>query len=128
MEWIVEALDCDPGRLRDLELICRLCDRVIHDLGLNVLGQPQTHRFPDPAGVTALYMLSESHLACHTYPEFRLATFNLYCCRARAAWDWHRSLSEILGAECVEVKQVLRGLRNQQLESDQDIARTWGVS
>lgn len=110
MEWIVEAFDCDPDFLRDLDLVGKLCDHVVSDLGLNVLGQPQKHRFPDPGGVTALYMLSESHLACHTYPEFQLATFNLYCCRAREQWDWAGNLSVWLRSRSVEVKQVTRGL------------------
>ena len=110
MEWIVDAFDCDPDRLRDLDLVGKLCDQLIIDLGLNVLGQPQRHRFPDPGGVTMLYMLSESHLACHTYPEFQLATFNLYCCRARAPWDWDGNLCKWLQAGNVEIKQITRGL------------------
>lgn len=124
MEWIVEAFDCDVDRLRDLELVTQLCDRVVVDLGLNVLGDPLTHRFPNPAGVTALYMLSESHLACHTYPEFCLATFNLYCCRARPPWDWQGMLAEMLGAGRVEVKQVPRGLPSRDHERCADDAHT----
>jgi len=136
MEWIVEAFECDPERLRDLELVCALCDQVVVDLGLHVLGSPQTHRFPDPSGVTALYMLSESHLACHTYPEHRLATFNLYCCRARAAWDWRGALTRLLGAGRVAIKQVPRGLpiedadQGTAAEGNAEAGNTeaWGVS
>jgi S-adenosylmethionine decarboxylase len=128
MEWIVEAFDCEPDRLRDLDLVCKLCDQVIDDLGLNVLGQPQTHRFPNPAGVTTLYMLSESHLACHTYPEFRLATFNLYCCRARAAWDWSTALSKWLDAGRVETKQIPRGLPSRAPDLGESSSRSWGES
>jgi S-adenosylmethionine decarboxylase len=108
-EWIVDAHQCAPDRLRDLDAIGRLCDLVITELGLNVLGVPLKHRFPYPGGVTALYMLSESHLACHTYPEFGTATFNLYCCRARPAWDWRSGLMNALGASQVEIKQIVRG-------------------
>ena len=60
-------------------------------------------------GVTALYLLAESHLACHTYPESQLATFNLYCCRERAAVDWPALLAEALGAARVQVTTVARG-------------------
>jgi S-adenosylmethionine decarboxylase len=62
--------------------------------------------------VTALFMLSESHLACHTYPEHRLATFNLYCCRRRRAWDWQERLRSMLLAGSVTTRQVTRGLRD----------------
>jgi len=31
--------------------------------------------------VTGLLLLTESHLACDTFPERGFASFNLYCCR-----------------------------------------------
>ncbi len=46
---------------------------MIAALGLAVVGAPQVHHFGGPGGVTALYLLSESHLACHTYPELLVA-------------------------------------------------------
>ena len=52
---------------------------------------------------------SESHLACHTYPEFGVATFNLYCCRARPEWPWRGRLREALGATQVTVRALPRG-------------------
>jgi S-adenosylmethionine decarboxylase len=106
---MVDALDCEESALRDLERLQQICERVIADLGLNVVGTPQAHQFPGPGGVTALYMLSESHLACHTYPEHRMATFNLYCCRQRPAWPWSLELATWLGAGEVMVRQFARG-------------------
>ena len=112
-EWVIDALHCDAAKLRDEVLICSLCDRVIADLELNVVGEPRSHQFPAPGGVTALYLLSESHLACHTYPEFSLATFNLYCCRARDEWPWTRELGSALGARDVWVREIPRGARSE---------------
>jgi len=108
-EWIVDAHGCDAARLRDAAALRQLCDGVIAALGLTVIGQPQVHRFGGPGGVTALYLLAESHLACHTYPESGVATFNLYCCRARVAVEWAALLAEALGATRVEVTTVTRG-------------------
>jgi len=34
-----------------------------------------------PQGFTALVLLSESHLAIHTYPEHNAIYFNMYSCR-----------------------------------------------
>lgn len=109
-EWVVDALACEVERLRDLALIGRLCDQVVDELGLKAVGIPQCHQFPPPGGVTALYLLSESHLACHTYPEHGLATFNLYCCRERPEWPWSDRLQQWLGAGQVDVQQLPRGL------------------
>ena len=109
-EWMIDALGCDEQRLRDLALVSQICDQVVADLGLRVVGEPHTHRFPSPGGVTAMYLLSESHLTCHTYPEHRLATFNLYCCRSREAWPWAEQLLRRLQASEVVVTQMPRGM------------------
>lgn len=106
---MIDALNCDRSALRDLQRIQWICRRVIDDLGLNVVGSPQGHRFPGPGGVTALYMLSESHLACHTYPEHGIATFNLYCCRERPPWKWEAELKGQLGAAEVVIRRFARG-------------------
>ena len=78
------------------------------ELNLQVVGEMLWQQFPEPGGVTGLALLSESHLACHTYPEYGVATFNLYCCRARPEWPWAERLSEMLGARAVKVQAVER--------------------
>ena len=103
-EWLIEASGCDSAALADLDRLRAVFNRVIRDLELNVLGEIQWHQFDHPGGVSGLALLSESHLTCHTYPEFRAATFNLYCCRERASWTWETTLKEMLGATEVKVR------------------------
>jgi S-adenosylmethionine decarboxylase len=107
-EWLIEASGCDAESLRDVERLRAVFERAISELGLRVLGQPLWHKFPCEGGVTGLAMLTESHLACHTYPEFGVATFNLYCCRERPAWAWEARLEEMLGATFVNVRSMSR--------------------
>jgi S-adenosylmethionine decarboxylase len=107
-EWIVDAEGCRPDALRDVSLLRALLERAIEELDLHVVGAPSFHAFPDPGGVTALFLLTESHLACHTYPEHAAATFNLYCCKPRAAWAWEERIREALGAARVRVRVVER--------------------
>jgi S-adenosylmethionine decarboxylase len=108
-EWIVDAAGCSADALRDRRLLMSLCERIVVDMKVMVVGEPLWHQFPGPGGVTGLYLLSESHLACHTYPELGAATFNLYCCSERAAWGWGRELRAALGATSVQVTRVMRG-------------------
>ncbi len=108
-EWIIDAFGCDAESLRREELLRGVFARIVSDLGLKPLGEGNWHRFPDEKGVTGLLMLTESHLACHTYPEYRTATFNLYCCRERPEWNWEENLRELLGAEQVNVNKIERG-------------------
>ncbi|HVF88823.1 MAG TPA: S-adenosylmethionine decarboxylase [Blastocatellia bacterium] len=108
-EWLIDALGCSSDRLADVRAMNRVCERIISDLDLHVVGQGVWHVFPPPGGMTGLYLLTESHLACHTYPETGIATFNLYCCRPRPAWPWEEMLTEMLGARRVGVRFASRG-------------------
>jgi S-adenosylmethionine decarboxylase len=104
-------------RLRDINAVRSLCKEVIADLDLRVVGEPMFHQFPQPGGVTGLFLLTESHLACHTFPETGLATFNLYCCRPRPPFAWEERLGVLLGASRVTVRTAARG---SQTTADQE--------
>jgi len=107
-EWLIEATGCDPEKLRDENAIRGIMSRVIDDLGLRSIGAVW-HKFEGEGGVTGLIALTESHLACHTYPEYGTATFNLYCCRTRPEWDWEGPLQSSLAASFVSVTKIQRG-------------------
>jgi S-adenosylmethionine decarboxylase len=120
-EWIVDATGCDADALRDLPRLRALLDVIIAELSLKPVGEPLWHKFPGEGGVTGLVLLSESHLACHTYPEFGVATFNLYCCRERPDWPWQKRLASVLGATEVHVRTVRRA--SFASTSDQAVAK-----
>jgi len=109
MEWMIDARGCFGDSLCCLPTVQRFCETVVRDLTLQVVGTPQWHQFPAPGGVTGLYLLTESHLACHTFPELGLLTVNLYCCRPRREFPWQQSLKEMFGAGEVIVTRVVRG-------------------
>jgi len=108
-EWIIDARGCSPEQLRDRLTFERLCSRIITDLDLHVIGESTWHQFPPPGGITGIFLLTESHLTCHTYPETGVATFNLYCCRPRPEWPWQEELTTSLSARHVTVHTVIRG-------------------
>jgi S-adenosylmethionine decarboxylase len=107
-EWLIEAAGCNADALRDESILRSLFDRIMDDLGLRSVGSIW-HKFEGEGGITGLIALTESHLACHTYPEHGTATFNLYCCRTRPEWDWEGHLKELLGAHTIVVQRIERG-------------------
>ena len=64
--------------LKTVEGVKPLMDKIIKDMDLHVVGELH-HQF-QPVGATSLYLLSESHLSIHTYPELRYCAIDLYCC------------------------------------------------
>jgi S-adenosylmethionine decarboxylase len=108
IEWLVDAYGCAPERLRDRERLLGVLDKAVASLSLHVVSTA-VHVFPDPGGITAMYLLAESHLTIHTFPEVGTATLNLYCCKPRKAHDWKALLAETLGARDVIVTELARG-------------------
>ncbi len=108
-EWLVDAHGCDVAALRSVERVRGVLEHVMTSMALTPVGAPQVHQFGGEAGITALVLLCESHLAIHTFPEHAAATLNLYCCRARPAFEWSPALARYLGSTRLIVRHVKRG-------------------
>lgn len=70
----------DFNLLERIEDIIQLGEILVKVGKLNVIGQ-LTHQF-EPMGATLLYLLAESHLSIHTYPEIHYCAIDLYCCNS----------------------------------------------
>ncbi len=107
-EWLIDARGCSPAKLRDRASVIALLDRIVATMDLHVVATT-VHVFPGPGGITALYLLSESHLTIHTFPETGIATLNAYCCTPRKPAAWKSVLGEMLDAKDVHVSEHPRG-------------------
>ena len=107
-EWVVEAHGCDSAALTDVSILDSLFTAIVEDMRLHPVRNPAWHRFPEPGGVTGMALLSESHLTCHTFPEYRSMCLNLFCCRHRPDWDFESALRERVGASSVCVRRIDR--------------------
>jgi S-adenosylmethionine decarboxylase len=108
IEWLVDAHGCVPGRLRDRAAVLALLDRIVLAMDLHVVSTA-VHAFPGAGGITAMYLLAESHLTIHTFPESGSATLNAYCCRPRTPAPWAALFGELLGAARVVATAHPRG-------------------
>lgn len=68
-QWITET---NPQKIR------KMFDKLLVDSKFNVLSVTDKHF--QPQGYTALWLLSESHFAIHTFPEFSKTYIELSSC------------------------------------------------
>ena len=108
IEWIVDAHGCAPETLRSLAALQSLFQQIISDLRLRPVGESKWHQFPNTGGITGLCLLSESHLTCHTFPEFGSLALNLFCCVPREEWDFESCLKSTFAASSVSVRRLTR--------------------
>lgn len=105
---MVEAHGCDASALQDLSKLRLLFAQLIAELSLHPLSETNWHQFPGERGITGLALLSESHLACHTFPEYGSLCLNLFCCRPRPQWEFEKRLTEQFAAASVHVRRIER--------------------
>ncbi|UKJ06484.1 S-adenosylmethionine decarboxylase family protein [Solitalea lacus] len=73
---IAEFTTAEINLLKNAEPCKQLFDNLIYSLDLSKVGEVY-HNFEN-GGFTAVVCLTESHLSIHTWPEFNLATFDVF--------------------------------------------------
>ena len=77
---------CDLKEIENMELlndangIQTILDEICSRYSFQVLHR-KVHTF-DPIGLTMFYLLSESHISVHTFPERRFMALDIYTCRS----------------------------------------------
>lgn len=124
IEWVIDAHGCSAESLSSPAILDGLFQRIISAMQLRPVGPTQWHQFPNTGGITGLCLLAESHLACHTFPEFGSLCLNVFCCVPREACEFAPVLKAMFGATSVSVRSMTRVYRAEngvRLEESRDI-------
>jgi S-adenosylmethionine decarboxylase proenzyme len=77
---IAELWGVDSDKISRVEHLRAILDRVIAKSGLRVVSS-SFYQF-EPFGVSAVYLLRESHISVHTWPEYRYIALDIFTCGA----------------------------------------------
>lgn len=106
---LAEMYGCAPEILNDQDLVERIMVQAALEAGAEVR-EVAFHKF-SPQGVSGVVVISESHLAIHTWPEFGYAAVDVFTCGARVnPWDACNYLTEKFRAEHMTATEVKRGI------------------
>lgn len=96
--------------LNDIESLKIMLDIICKKYDFHILHKTE-HRF-EPQGSTVIYMLSESHISIHTFPEKQYMAFDIYTCRPyndNSTYEWiYNYLIETLDAKKEEPTIIRR--------------------
>lgn len=93
--------------LQDAASLEQVFHRAIAATGATLISY-RAHQF-DGGGLTAVAMLSESHMSAHTWPELGYAAFDLFTCgqcHPRAAV---KVLREVYAPDSIDIREIPRG-------------------
>ena len=105
---LAEFYDCESPALNDPARIEALMNEAARRSGATVV-QSAFHAF-SPHGVSGVVVVEESHLAVHTWPEYRYAAVDYFSCGEVDCGAAVRFLAEHLLPARVETKEVPRGV------------------
>jgi S-adenosylmethionine decarboxylase len=77
----------------NLDQIEAFAEAIVKKLRLNIV-QKISHSF-EPSGTTLIYILSESHLAIHTWPEYKSIHIDLVTCKRLSSEEFKKAIEEI---------------------------------
>jgi len=105
---LADLRGCDPAHLSDLDLVRNAMLQAARDSGATVVTQ-SFHHF-SPLGISGVVIVSESHLAIHTWPEFGFAALDYFTCSDRV--DQAKAIETmrcVLGAQEISTREISRG-------------------
>jgi S-adenosylmethionine decarboxylase len=110
---LAEFYGCSAGILNDAAKV----ERVMVDAALEAGAEVREvafHKF-SPQGVSGVVVISESHLAIHTWPELQYAAVDVFTCGDRVdPWEACRYLIDKFQATDVDATEVKRGKLKEQ--------------
>lgn|SRR5690606_8793287 len=107
-----EAYGCDPEVLNDRKRVETIMVEAALQAGAEVR-EVVFHQF-SPQGVSGVVVISESHLAIHTWPELRYASIDVYTCGDRVdPWQACGYLLREFGCSNSSTVEITRGVFRQ---------------
>lgn len=108
-QLVAELTGCNKALLNDEKRLTVLLTAGIIESGLTQVHM-SSHKF-QPIGVTLIAIISESHVALHTFPESGHASLDVYHCNADSAplYRLLKFLQSALGADNATHLEISRG-------------------
>ena len=75
---LAEYKECDLSVINDVKNVEKIMIDAAYAAGATIVGS-SFHRF-EPHGVSGVVIISQSHLAIHTWPEFGYASVDIFTC------------------------------------------------
>lgn len=113
---LCEAYGCDPEVLNDRRRVEDIMVEAALRAGAEIR-EVALHQFA-PQGVSGVVVISESHLAIHTWPELGYAAIDVFTCGDTVdPWDACNHLVKSFNATHTRMNEIPRGIQQPEVVS-----------
>ncbi len=106
---LVELYDCDDSRINDVIYIEQAVIQATKESQATIISH-NFHKF-SPYGVSGVVVIAESHVAIHTWPEYRYAAVDIFTCGDTIdPWLIQEKLKELFDSGNVSSMEMKRGM------------------
>lgn len=106
---LIEFYNCDEDILKNPEIVETRMNEAAKIANATIV-QSVFHHF-NPYGVSGAVIISESHLAIHTWPEYGYAAVDVFTCGDKInPWTAFKFLEDVFVAKRSESIEVPRGM------------------
>ncbi len=117
---LVEFLNCDPDVLNEVTTIEQGMLDAADRANATIINS--TFHYFSPYGVSGVVVIQESHLAVHTWPEYRYAAVDLFTCGDEVdPWKAFDHLKNVFKAQNYSALETRRGSLNLLTRIDFDV-------
>lgn len=107
--YVLDIVINDVSFLQDEVRLQKFFSEILSVTDLNVIGYLSQKFTAEGEGVTGLFLLSESHLSYHTYPQSHYISIDLYTCGSRCLSALREIKSRLDSATKLMVRCIERG-------------------
>ena len=115
---LAEFFECDPNTLNSIDKVEKYMMEAALECGATIV-QKCFHMF-SPYGVSGVVIISESHLAIHTWPELGYAAVDLFTCGSKCdpkvAYEFLKNKFSSKNASFTELKRGIISKDHMKVE------------
>ena len=106
---LVEYYDCDQSKINDVSFIETSLIKAAKDSKATLISH-NFHKF-SPYGVSGMIVIAESHIAIHTWPEYKYAAVDIFTCGETIdPWVIQEQLKVSFNSQNVSSMEMKRGM------------------
>ena len=121
---MLDCYGCEESKLRDVDFILKFLNDLPYLIGMHKITEPYAFSYSgnqksfDRGGISAVVLITESHISIHTFPSYGYMTIEIFSCKD---FDEQKTIDFIV--KTFKVKKFEKKFLNRGLEFPKEIPK-----